>query len=85
MLTKLSTKGQVVLPRPIREKMGLEPGDHLSATIEENRIVLTPNRKPRPKLRIVKDPITGLPMLTAGRGAPKLTSKEVARILAEFP
>jgi AbrB family looped-hinge helix DNA binding protein len=85
MITKLSTKGQVVLPGPIREKMGLQPGDQLRAAIEEDRIVLTPSRKPRRKARIVKDPLTGFPMLTAGKGAPKLTNKEVAGILAEYP
>lgn len=37
------------------------------------------------KGRIIKDPLTGFPVLTAGSGAPKLTSKQVAEILAEFP
>jgi hypothetical protein len=37
------------------------------------------------KARIIKDPKTGLPVLTMGPGAPKLTSKEVAEILSNFP
>jgi AbrB family looped-hinge helix DNA binding protein len=83
--TKISTKGQVVLPQAIRRKMNLRAGDLLEARIEGERIVLTPRKKRSRKGRIVKDPLTGLPVLTAGPGAPKLTSKQVAEILADFP
>jgi len=31
------------------------------------------------------DPITGLPVLSAGPGAPPLSSKEVDEILSNFP
>jgi AbrB family looped-hinge helix DNA binding protein len=85
MNTKMSTKGQLVLPQKIREKMNLRPGDRLEARIEGERIVLIPRKKRSRKGRIVKDAITGLPVLTAGPGAPKLTSKQVAEILADFP
>lgn len=85
MNTKVSTKGQVVLPRAIRDRMNLRVGDALEARIEGERIVLIPKKKRSRKAKIVKDPITGLPVLTAGPGAPKLTSKQVAEILAEFP
>jgi hypothetical protein len=34
-----------------------------------------------PEARILIDPITGLPVLSAGRGAPVLTSEEVETIL----
>lgn len=85
MTTKISTKGQVVLPQAIRRKMNLRAGDLLEARIEGERIVLTPRKKRSRKGRIIKDPLTGLPVLTAGPGAPKLTSKQVAEILADFP
>jgi AbrB family looped-hinge helix DNA binding protein len=85
MTTKLSTKGQVVLPQAIRRKMNLRPGDPLDARIEGDRIVLIPRRKRLRKPRIVIDPVSGLPVLTAGPDAPILTSEEVARILADFP
>ena len=85
MRTTVSTKGQVVVPSRIRRKLGLRPGDSLEATVEGQRIVLTP-RKIRPQnARIVRDPVTGLPVLTAGPKAPKLTSAEVREILADFP
>lgn len=85
MKTTVSTKGQVVVPSGIRRKLRLQPGDSLEARIEGQEIVLTP-RKGRPrKARIIRDPITGLPVLTAGAKAPKLTSAEVREILADFP
>ena len=85
METRVSTKGQVVVPSRIRRKLGLQPGDSLEARIEGRTIVLSP-RKTRPrKARIIRDPITGLPILTAGARASKLTSAEVREILADFP
>jgi AbrB family looped-hinge helix DNA binding protein len=85
MKTRVSTKGQVVIPRAVREKLQLRPGDPLDARIEAGHIILIPTRKPSRKARILRDPLTGLPVLTAGRNAPRLTSKQVADILAEFP
>ncbi len=85
MQTKISTKGQVVLPSGIRRKLGLQPGDALDADLDGERIILTPRRSRRPNARIVKDPVTGLPVLTAGADAATLTSEQVREILAEFP
>jgi AbrB family looped-hinge helix DNA binding protein len=85
MQTKLSTKGQVVLPSRIRIKLGLRPGDPLDASVEDGRIVLTPRKKRGKKMRIIKDPVTGFPLLTAGPNAPILTHKQVKEILADFP
>ena len=85
METKVSTKGQVVLPVTIRRKLGLRPGDPLDAKVEGGRIVLTPRRKRKWKAKIITDPITGLPVLSAGPDAPILTSKQVAEILSDFP
>jgi AbrB family looped-hinge helix DNA binding protein len=83
--TKLSTKGQVVLPQAIRRRINLHPGDELDARIEGERIVLTPKKKRSKTGRIIKDPLTGFPVLTAGKNAPELTSEDVAEILADFP
>ena len=85
MLTRVSTKGQVVVPSRIRRKLGLQPGDSLEARIEGQQIVLTPRKARTRKARILRDPVTGWPVLTAGPKAPKLTSAEVREILAEFP
>jgi hypothetical protein len=64
--------------------MNLCAGDHLEAHIEGKRIVLIPRKRQRKRPfrgRITKDPITGLPVLTAGENAPVLTQKEVEDIL----
>ena len=85
MRTTVSTKGQVVVPSSIRRKLGLQPGDSLEARVQGQHIVLTP-RKVRPRnARIIRDPVTGLPVLTAGPKAPKLTSAQVREILSDFP
>ena len=85
MITTVSTKGQVVVPSRIRRKLSLQPGDSLEAKVEGQQIVLTP-RKVRPRrARIIRDPVTGLPVLTAGPKTPKLMSAEVREILADFP
>jgi AbrB family looped-hinge helix DNA binding protein len=84
MHTKLSTKGQVVLSG-LRRRLGLRPGDPLEAEIEGGNIVLRPMNKRSRRAKIVTDPITGFPVLTAGSDSPKLTSKELEEILASFP
>jgi AbrB family looped-hinge helix DNA binding protein len=85
MQTRVSTKGQVVLPSPIRRKLGLRPGDSLEAEVKDGSVVLTPRRKRSRKSRIVIDTLTGLPALTAGPDAPILTSQEVEEMLSDFP
>jgi AbrB family looped-hinge helix DNA binding protein len=85
MQTRMSTKGQVVLPGQVRNKLGIRAGDPLDIYIEDGSIVITPQKKARPKVKIITDPATGLPVLTAGPDAPVLTSEEVAEMLADFP
>ena len=85
METKISTKGQVVLPSRLREKLGLRAGDALDVKLEGDAIVLRPRRGRRRRLKIVIDPRTGLAVLAARPGAPKLTSEQVAEALADFP
>ena len=85
MQTKVSTKGQVVLPGPLRRKLGIHAGDSLDIRVETGNIVLTPRSKGSPKARIITDSISGLPALTAGKDAPVLTSREVEEILSNFP
>jgi len=41
MQTKVSTKGQIVLPGPLRRRLGIRAGDSLDVAIEKDRIVLT--------------------------------------------
>lgn len=85
MKTKLSTKGQTVLPGPIRRSLGLQPGDSLDAKVQGGAVTLTPQRPRSTKPKIFIDTATGLPVLSAGTDAPLLTSGQVREILDEFP
>ncbi|HUY80280.1 MAG TPA: AbrB/MazE/SpoVT family DNA-binding domain-containing protein [Acidobacteriaceae bacterium] len=85
MQTRVSSKGQIVLPVPFRRRLGIRAGDPLEANIEGESIILTPRRKTTRKGRIVADPVTGLPVLSAGEDSPVLCSKDVAEILSNFP
>ena len=38
--TKMSTKGQIVIPKRLREKLGLQPGDPLAMAVDGERLVL---------------------------------------------
>ncbi len=39
--SKLTSKAQTTIPRPVRDALRLAPGDELSYTIEGERVVLT--------------------------------------------
>ena len=41
-VVKLSSKGQVVIPKNIRERLGLKNGDRLKVLIEAKKITLVP-------------------------------------------
>ena len=85
MQTKVSTKGQIVLPQPLRRKLGIRAGDSLDVAVEDGRIVLTAPKRKHFTARIIEDPITGFPALDAGPDAPILTSEMVRELLVDFP
>ena len=39
---KLTSKGQLTIPKKIRDKLGLKAGDFLEAQVKEGKIVLKP-------------------------------------------
>ena len=82
MQTKVSTKGQVVLPGPLRRRLDIRPGDPLDANIEDGRIVLTPRKKRPRRTKLVTDPVTGLPALSAGVYLLALSPPSYVRVLA---
>ena len=87
METKVLEKGEVVLPASLRRRLGIKPGDTLTADIQDQNIVLSPRpeKKKARIARIVTDPVTGLPVIDIGDDAPILTSEMVREMLAEFP
>jgi AbrB family looped-hinge helix DNA binding protein len=42
MLVRLSSKGQLIIPKAVRRALGLEEGDELRLQLVERRIVLEP-------------------------------------------
>ncbi|MCA9962051.1 MAG: AbrB/MazE/SpoVT family DNA-binding domain-containing protein [Chloroflexota bacterium] len=42
MLVKVGQRGQVTIPKSIRQKLGIEPGDNLVILFKSNEIVLQP-------------------------------------------
>ena len=42
MLAKLSSKGQLVIPKPIREALALQRGTEFHVQIDQGRIILEP-------------------------------------------
>jgi AbrB family looped-hinge helix DNA binding protein len=42
---RLSKKGQFVIPKEIREALGVKEGDELLVTLEAGRVLLTPPEK----------------------------------------
>jgi AbrB family looped-hinge helix DNA binding protein len=85
MQTKVSTKGQIVLPAPLRHRLGIRVGDPLEISVEKDRIVLTQANKPKYEARLVEDPVTGFTALDLGSDAPVLTSEMVRELLTDFP
>jgi AbrB family looped-hinge helix DNA binding protein len=41
-LVKLSSKGQLVIPKPIRKALGLHSGTQLHVRVDEGKVILEP-------------------------------------------
>jgi AbrB family looped-hinge helix DNA binding protein len=85
MRTKLSAEGHVALPKRLRTRLGLRAGDGLEVELHGDYIVLRPPNVPKGKARLIKDPISGLPVLHSDDDILPLTSEQVDEILADFP
>jgi AbrB family looped-hinge helix DNA binding protein len=85
MRIRVLNEGQIALPLPLRRKLGIRAGDAMDIAIERDRIVLTAPKRTHTRARIIKDPITGLPVIDAGPDAPVLTSEMVRERLVDFP
>ncbi|GAB5603083.1 hypothetical protein FJNA_16090 [Thermus sp. FJN-A] len=74
--TRLSSKGQVVLPKAVREALGLKPGDELWVEVEGDSLRLRPLRG-RPSLAEVLDRLSGHPpQITFGNAQALLKAEE---------
>jgi AbrB family looped-hinge helix DNA binding protein len=46
MTTRIGSKGQVVIPQALRERLSLHPGDEVDFELRGDAIVLTASRRP---------------------------------------
>ncbi len=46
MRTKVSSKGQVVIPKEVRDRLGIKPGTILNVKVEGKKIILEPEMEP---------------------------------------
>jgi antitoxin PrlF len=53
--SRLGVKSQTVVPKEVREALGIEPGDQLGYRIENGRVVLSAIKHPAAQ----EDPFTG--------------------------
>ena len=47
----VGSKGQVVIPKKLRERVGLHPGTEIAFSLDGDRLVLTPAAAPAADLR----------------------------------
>ena len=85
MNTTVSTKGQIVIPRSVRQKLGIRSGDKLSTRVVQGFIELHPQGRPKNRARIVVSPVSGLPAIEPPEGAPEISTEQVRAMLADFP
>jgi AbrB family looped-hinge helix DNA binding protein len=81
MTTTLSSKGQVVIPLEIRNRLGLPTGALIECDLEDGRIILTPAVESNHARIIAEQDYVAL---DAPDGAPAMTPKRVKEILSEL-
>lgn len=84
MTTKLSSKGQVVLPKQARSRLRLRPGVTLICRVQGDSIVLTPEHPIADRPQLITDAKTGL-AITKSPEQTKVTSEDVRAAMLEFP
>lgn len=63
-IVTLSSKGQLVLPKSVRERLSLSPGRRLMVSLIDGKVVLEPvKEEPRPGWRKWSGALRGEPLL----------------------
>jgi len=73
--TTLSTKGQVVIPKQIREKLGLTPGTVFKIRLEGKSIILEPITEPPNEIFVEAGPEVTEPILEEAKSSSDKTRK----------
>src|SRR5437868_5998107 len=81
-ISRLSTKGQLVIPAQLRKALNLRPGDKVEMKLEGRKLVLQRETPRGAQLRRGK---FGRPILVASQGAPEMTTESVNALIEELP
>jgi AbrB family looped-hinge helix DNA binding protein len=84
MTTKLSSKGQVVLPKQARTRLHLRPGMKFVCKVQGHSIVLTPEHPVSNRPRLIEDAKSGL-RITKSPAEMRVTNEDVRTALLDFP
>ena len=84
-ITTLSSKGQVVLPRLVRNRLHLAPGTRFVCEVQGDSVVLTPEHPVRHEREYVIDPATGLRVTKARPDVELITSDTIKALLEDYP
>jgi AbrB family looped-hinge helix DNA binding protein len=79
--SRLSTKGQLVIPARFRKALNLRPGDKVEMELEDRGLVLRRESQRAARLKRGK---FGRPVLVAAEGAPPMTTEAVTALLEEL-
>jgi AbrB family looped-hinge helix DNA binding protein len=76
MLTTIDRAGRIVVPKPMREALGITDRTELQVTVDDGRIVISP-------VPVAKhlEPGPDGPAIVADEGAPPLTADAVRLVL----
>lgn len=86
MTVTMSTKGQIVVPKKIRQRAGLDAGDRLEISLENGAVQLRKTvEPPRHHIKIRINKATGLPCFVVPKNAPPMTNEWVKEQLNDFP
>jgi AbrB family looped-hinge helix DNA binding protein len=80
--SRLSTKGQLVIPAHLRKALNLRAGDNVDIKLDGHRLVL---RRISPHAAKLKRGRFGRLVLVAAKGAPAMTTESVNALLEELP
>ena len=76
-LIPIDQAGRIVLPKGVREELGIKPGDALKVSIQGSSVTLTPTKEPAGFVR------EGKALVFSTRGEETLSQETVRRILEE--
>jgi len=84
MTSRLSSKGQIVLPKKVRSRLHLRAGDALTCTVKGGSIVLTPENPVSEQPKLITDLKTGL-RITRSPAQTRVSSEDVRAAMIDFP